>query len=249
MVTRGIKSIVSAFSGGIDASFGDMIAKEEKEALNRSFSTYELFYFTITTICYACTLILIVPFITVYTKGINDANYIRPLFGYLMVISEFLWAIRLPYSSVTLAAGHFKETRIGAWVEAISNIVISLILVIKFGIIGVAIGTLIAMLIRTIEFIYHTNKYILERNIFINIKKVLSIIFETIIIVLIVKLLPIDIKFNSYINWIIYAIIVFIISSIVTITINLLVYRNDVKDLMRLLKNNFNKIFKRRSKK
>lgn len=249
LVTRGIKSIVSAFSGGIDASFGDMIAKEEKEALNRSFSTYELFYFTITTICYACTLILIVPFITVYTKGINDANYIRPLFGYLMVISEFLWAIRLPYSSVTLAAGHFKETRIGAWVEAISNIVISLILVIKFGIIGVAIGTLIAMLIRTIEFIYHTNKYILERNIFINIKKVLSIIFETIIIVLIVKLLPIDIKFNSYINWIIYAIIVFIISSIVTITINLLVYRNDVKDLMRLLKNNFNKIFKRRSKK
>ena len=249
LVTRGIKSIVSAFSGGIDASFGDMIAKEEKEALNRSFSTYELFYFTITTICYACTLILIVPFITVYTKGINDANYIRPLFGYLMVISEFLWAIRLPYSSITLAAGHFKETRIGAWVEAISNIVISLILVIKFGIIGVAIGTLIAMLIRTIEFIYHTNKYILERNIFINIKKVLSIIFETIIIVLIVKLLPIDIKFNSYINWIIYAIIVFIISSIVTITINLLVYRNDVKDLMRLLKNNFNKIFKRRSKK
>ena len=105
------------------------------------------------------------------------------------------------------------------------------------------------MLIRTIEFIYHTNKYILERNIFINIKKVLSIIFETIIIVLIVKLLPIDIKFNSYINWIIYAIIVFIISSIVTITINLLVYRNDVNDLKRLLKNNFNKIFKRRSKK
>lgn len=249
LVTRGIKSIVSAFSGGIDASFGDMIAKEEKEALNRSFSTYEFFYFTITTICYACTLILIVPFITVYTKGINDANYIRPLFGYLMVISEFLWAIRLPYSSITLAAGHFKETRIGAWVEAISNIVISLILVIKFGIIGVAIGTLIAMLIRTIEFIYHTNKYILERNIFINIKKVLSIIFETVIIVLIVKLLPIDIKFNSYINWIIYAIIVFIISSIVTITINLLVYRNDVKDLKRLLKNNFNKIFKRRSKK
>ena len=249
LVTRGIKSIVSAFSGGIDASFGDMIAKEEKEALNRSFSTYELFYFTITTICYACTLILIVPFITVYTKGINDANYIRPLFGYLMVISEFLWAIRLPYSSITLAAGHFKETRIGAWVEAISNIVISLFLVIKFGIIGVAIGTLIAMLIRTIEFIYHTNKNILERNIFINIKKELSIIFETIIIVLIVKVLPIDIKFNSYINWIIYAIIVFIISSIVTITINLLVYRNDVKDLKRLLKTNFNKIFKRRSKK
>ncbi len=85
-----------------------------------------------------------------------------------------------------------KKTRKGAWVEAISNIVISIILVIKFGIVGVAIGTLVAMLIRTIEFIYHTNKYILKRNIFINIKKIISIIVETIIIVLIVRFLPLS---------------------------------------------------------
>ena len=249
MITKGVKSIISAFSGGIDASFGDMIAKNEKDTLNKSFSTYELFYFTIITICYSCTMLLIVPFVSVYMKGITDANYIRPLFGYLLVISEFIWAIRMPYSSITLAAGHFKETRKGAWVEAITNIVLSIILVIKFGIVGVAIGTLVAMLIRTIEFIYHTNKYILKRNIFINIKKIISIIVETIIIVLIVRFLPLSFKFNSYINWIVYAIIVFIISSIITITINLIVYKDDRKNLKQLLKNNFGKLFKRRKKK
>lgn len=105
------------------------------------------------------------------------------------------------------------------------------------------------MLIRTIEFIYHTNKYILKRNIFINIKKIISIIVETIIIVLIVRFLPLSFKFNSYINWIVYAIIVFIISSIITITINLIVYKDDRKNLKQLLKNNFGKLFKRRKKK
>lgn len=249
LVTRGIKSIVSAFSEGIDASFGDMIAKEERETLNKNFGTYELFYFTVITIFYACTLLLIVPFIIVYTKGINDANYIRPLFGYLMVISEFIWTVRQPYNNLVKAAGHFKETRKGAWVEAVTNIVLSIILVVKYGIVGVAIGTLVAMLIRTIEFIYHTNKYILKRNIFINIKKIMFIIIETIIIVLIVKILPFDFKFNSYINWIVYAIIVFIISSIVTITINLMVYKDDRKNLKQLFRNNFGKLFKRRKKK
>lgn len=248
MVTRGIKSIVSSFSGGIDASFGDMIAKNEKELLNKNFSTYELFYFTIVTIFYTCTILLIVPFVNVYMMDINDTNYIRPLFGWLLVLGEFVWAIRVPYSSITLAAGHFKETRKGAWIEVIVNITISIILVIKYGIVGVAIGTLVAMLLRTIEFIYHTNKYILERNIFINIKKIAVIVTEVLLIILVIKFIPINITFNSYINWIIYAIIVFVVASIITIGINILVYRDDIGNLKQLLKNNFGKLFKRRKK-
>lgn len=248
MVTRGIKSIVSSFSGGIDASFGDMIAKNEKELLNKNFSTYELFYFTIVTIFYTCTILLIVPFVNVYMMDINDTNYIRPLFGWLLVLGEFVWAIRVPYSSITLAAGHFKETRKGAWIEVIVNITISIILVIKYGIVGVAIGTLVAMLLRTIEFIYHTNKYILERNIFINIKKIAVIVTEVLLIILVIKFIPINITFNSYINWIIYAVIVFVVASIITIGINILVYRDDIGNLKQLLKNNFGKLFKRRKK-
>ena len=66
--------------------------------------------------------------------------------------------------SITLAAGHFKETRKGAWLEAFINLTLSIILVFKFGIVGVAIGTLVAMIIRTAEFMYHTSKYILKRS-------------------------------------------------------------------------------------
>ena len=165
LVVSGIKKIILAFSSGIDASWGDMIAKDEYDNLNRKFNLYEILYFSICTIIFSCAMVLIVPFVSVYTKGITDVDYIRYLFGYLIVISEYIWAIRLPYSSITLAAGHFKETRKGAWIEAFVNIIISIILVKKFGIIGVTIGTIVAMLIRTIEFVYHTNKYILKRNI------------------------------------------------------------------------------------
>ena len=74
IVVRAVKKLVSSFTGGIDASFGDMIAKEENENLNKKFSAYESFYFSISTIVYSCTLVLIVPFITVYTKGLSEAT-------------------------------------------------------------------------------------------------------------------------------------------------------------------------------
>ena len=235
LVVAGIKKIIQAFSSGIDASWGDMIAKDENENLNKKFNLYEIFYFIVCTIVFASTIVLIVPFVSVYTKGINDANYIRYTFGHLIVISEFIWAIRLPYSSIVLAAGHFKETRIGAWIEAISNIVISIILVFKFGIIGVTIGTIIAMTIRTIEFVYHTNKYILKRNVFESVKKILLVIVETIIIFILFKITP-QVENTSYLTWVINAVIVGIEASIITLLLNTIMYRKYMQEIFSRVK-------------
>lgn len=236
LVLKGIKSIIQSFSAGIDATFGDMIAKGEKKQLDRNFKIYEVFYFTIITIVYISTLVLIIPFIKVYTLGITDANYIRPVFACILVMAEFIWAMRQPYNGLIKGIGHFKQTQKGAWVEAISNIVISLILVWKLGIVGVVIGTLVAMLIRTAEFMYHTSKYILERNYWHCIKRVLITIIETLIIVVIIQLLP-QIAITSYTNWFIYAILVAVISTIITVCINLVIYNQEVKDMVKIMKN------------
>ena len=237
-VVNGIKNLIQAFTGGIDASFGDMYVKNEKENLNKSFKLYELFYYTITTIIFTCTLVLILPFIQVYTKGINDVNYYRPVFAYLIVISEYVWAIRLPYSSITLAAGHFKETQKGAWVEAISNILISIVLVIKFGIVGVTIGTLIAMIIRTVEFVYHTSKYILERKQIYSYTHIILTILQTIIICFISNFVIRNSIFDSYFIWGKEAFKVGIISSTIVIISNIIIYKKETKLLINILKNN-----------
>ena len=235
LVIKGIKSLIQSFTGGIDATFGDMIAKKENENLNKAFSMYEVFYNMISVIAFTCSMILIVPFIKVYTRGITDANYIRYTFGILLVISEYIWAIRLPYSSITLSAGHFKETRIGAWVECILNIIISLVLVKYYGLIGVTIGTIVAMTVRTIEFIYHTNKYILSRSMFESIKKIVLVIIETLLILLLYRYIPHFDNIN-YINWIINAIIALGISIVVVLPINFVFFRNEFKQMITTIK-------------
>ena len=223
-------------TGGIDASFGDMIVKKEENNLNKSFRTYELFYFTLITIVYIAAMVMIVPFIKVYTNGITDANYIRPSFAILIVSAELMWAIRLPYSSITLAAGHFRETMVGAWIEAGTNLILSIILVFKFGIIGVTIGTLVAMTIRTIEFIYHTSKYILKRRKIQSVIRVIILILEVVIIVPIEISIIQSIEFESYIKWALIAVIICIINCVIVGIVNSIIYKKDLKELFAMLK-------------
>lgn len=238
LVINGVKSIVQAFTGGVDASFGDMIVKGEKDILNRSFRAYEMFYYTIITVVYTVTMIMILPFITIYTSGITDVNYYRPIFAIFIILAELFWSIRLPYNSITLAAGHFKETKKGAWVEVFSNLIISIILVFKFGMVGVAIGTLVAMIIRTIEFIYHSSKYILERSFWNAAKRILLLFFELVLLVPIGVYICNKYTIKEYTTWIVMAIIVTLTVSVIVILMNLLVYKNDAKSVLEILKKN-----------
>lgn len=238
LVITGVKSIISSLTSGIDSSFGDMIAKEENENLNKKYNLYEIIYLIIVTIFFSCTLVLINPFVEIYTKEIKDLNYVRQTFGYLIVIAEFFWAIRQPYNELVKAAGHFKETKSGAVVECISNIIISLILILilKNKLIAVAIGTIAAMLIRTFELINYSNKKILKRSPIYSFKKVTLNIIECFIIFTICKYCPFF-KNGNYLNWIINAIITFIISSIVTILLTIICYKDNINDVINYCKN------------
>lgn len=235
LVINGVKNVIKSFTGGIDATFGDMIAKGEKENLNKSFKIYECLYFSVATIVFSCTLFLITPFVRIYTKGITDVNYIRPSFAVLMVIAELLCIIRQPYNDLVKVSGHFKQTQIGAWFEAISNVVISFVLVWKFGIIGVAIGTLFAMFIRTIEFMCYTSKHILERSIWYSTKALCAIAIEVIIISIIMNFIP---KFEvySYGTWMLNAIVVAGISTVIVCVINLIVHKESCMYILSYLK-------------
>lgn len=113
-----------------------------------------------------------------------------------------------------------------AWVEAITNILISIALVIKYGLVGVAIGTFISMLYRTIDFIILASKDILKRKYNIIFKRVFICSNELLIIFIINSIMINCIVVNSFVNWFIYAIIIFIFSVIVYVLLLLLFDRH-----------------------
>lgn len=236
LITSGIRKIIQSFISGIDASFGDMLAKDESDNLNKKFTAYEVLYNTISTIIYSCTLVLIIPFVTIYTKNFTDANYIRNTFACLIVISEYIWSLRQPYNELIKAAGRFKETKKSAWIECITNIIISIVLVIKYGLIGVAIGTIVSIAIRTFDLIYQANKYILKRSIWSTFKKLIILIIETIIIIYISKLTFVSNQID-YLSWIQSAIIVFCVACVITIIFNYMFFKKEYAQIIDLIKN------------
>ena len=109
--------------------------------------------------------VLLLPFISVYIKGITDANYNVPLFTILITMAHAEHCLRLPYNILILAAGHYKQTQSNYILAAVINIVVSILTVKKWGLIGVAIGTLCAMFYQTIWMAIYDSKNIF--NIFL----------------------------------------------------------------------------------
>lgn len=170
MVTNGIKLFLTSLANSVKSVFGDMYAKNEIKQLNSTFSKFEWLFHTMVTLIYSICAVLIVPFISVYTDKVADTNYILPQFGIVMCIAMALYCIRLPYNQMITAAGHFKQTQNSAIIEATINLTVSIMVVYKFGLIGVAFGTLVAVFYRTVYFTVYLSRNILKRNMIIFVK-------------------------------------------------------------------------------
>lgn len=109
---------------------------------------FEFITFISVYFCFTLSGLLITPFVQLYTNGITDVDYIQPIFGVLIVMAEGLYLIKEPHLDLSYSANKFKELSVPAFVEAGINILVSIILVHKLGLIGVAIGTIAGMTYR-----------------------------------------------------------------------------------------------------
>lgn len=163
MVIISLTNLIFMAATGLDSAYGDMLARKEYAELEKSFSRAEFLTHFLVTYIFTITMVVIVPFVKVYTKEISDANYIVPSFAILLVCAYAIQSIRIPYSKVIYASGKFKETQNGALISALINIVVTTSLVFKFGLIGTAFGTLAAMFYHTLYYVWFLNKNIMKR--------------------------------------------------------------------------------------
>lgn len=158
----GARLMIMSMISGIEALIGNLWAKQDLAELRKVFAWTEWSIHTGTTLIFTLTAILIVPFVQVYTHGVNDANYIQPLFGVLLVAANSGHCLRLPYNIMILAAGHYKQTQHNYIIAAVMNIAISIVCVMQFGLIGVALGTLAAMAYQTVWMAWYNSKNFIQ---------------------------------------------------------------------------------------
>lgn len=237
MVLGKLKSFLQVFTGGMEAAFGNIWVKGEKEILRNSFQGFEFLIYSFTSIVFSCTGILILSFVALYTKGVTDVEYVRSDLAILITVTEAIYCIRQPYLLLVQAAGHYEETKKGAMVEALVNLVSSVILVNVMGICGVIIGTLLANTIRTSQYIWYSSKNLLNRPILDVVKRII-VLFLNITSIAIVSILVQKhiVAPETWLAWLLNGAIVFFVACIITCLTGLLFYRSDFFYLFNKLK-------------
>ena len=236
MIVSGLQNLISCISAGFTPAIGQLIATENKNGAMKAVNMYEFLCFLLCNILMTVCGIMIVPFVSIYTRGITDINYIDYRFAVLIVLASVALLLRNVYQSIILSAGHYKQTNVSAYTETILNIGTSLCLVKKFGLSGVALGTFVSLVYRLVYYVIYLSKNILCRNVGLFIKR-FCVNAAALAINLIIIIPNIGrYRIENYFVWAVCAAAVTVIVSAIVVIVNLVFYKNDFWELCYKLK-------------
>lgn len=233
-----IRNLVEVTSNSYKSFFGNIIAKGDEKLLKTEFDKYETSMHYFTAIIMSTVLVTLIPFVLVYTAGVNDANYKDVLFCITITLAYVMFILRIIYTNIIFAAGKFRETQTYCIIECVLNILISLALVKPLGLSGVAIGTVISSGYRMIASVYYLKKDIMYRPM---LPFGIHMVMDCLCLV-IVGLIGLNCKWTvlSFGGWIVYATVAFGISIVVCTLVHFITYRKQmigvVKGLIGRLK-------------
>lgn len=230
-VVAGISQLLMALNNGVRALIGELLAKNKMPQLNKIFGVYEWAMHTASTFFFGCAGILILPFVRIYTTSINDAEYIQPLFALIIILAFLFYSYRNPYIIMILAAGHYKQTQSNYIIAAVLNIVISIASVRQWGLVGVAIGTLVAMAYQTVWMAYYNSRHLLHWPFKNFCRQLLADALTVLLAVPVCLQLPLSAA--NYGQWVLRAIPVALVWLCSAVIVNLVFYKEKVFKLFQ----------------
>lgn len=95
-----LEQLLVSVSSGLSGLVGRLIARNETAELNRIVDRYEACNNVLATGVATVCAILILPFVSIYTGGVTDAQYYQPVFAMLMIAGSYAYSIRHPFVSL-----------------------------------------------------------------------------------------------------------------------------------------------------
>lgn len=219
VVFTGLQTIFANVLGALTPMLGRQIALQENEQLKNTYSKIEFLAVLGVSVIYSCTIILILPFVKLYTIN-ADINYQYPVFAVLFTLASAFYVLKLPSASLINAAGHFKETKYKAVIEAIISIVLGVPLVLILGINGIIVSMLIGQVWRCIDNCVYVHKNILHTTC----NKSLFRIMRVFVMILMSCIFMFFVKLNiiSWSSWVLNALFIAFGAILLVLIINLI---------------------------
>lgn len=231
MVMQGVNGVLSIFISGLSASFGDLISRDETATLKKAYKEFEFIYYGLITIVYSVAFITIMPFVQIYTSGVEDINYDLPVVGFLFVLNGLLYNIKTPQGMLVISAGMYKETKVQTTIQGLLAVVLGAVLALDFGIVGVLTGSIISNLYRDIDLMFFIPKNVTKTRVAGTFLRIIRIF-----ICAGISLVPftyIEYQPNTFLTWFGYAVCVGAYVLIVVAFINCILDKSEMRNVIR----------------
>ena len=167
-------------------------------------------------VCFA----LVNSFVALYTKGVDDVQYVYPQLPLLFCLVQIIsWSRYVPGSLVGIS-GRQKDTIFVNVLEAALNVGLSLVLVFFFGIVGVLIATVVVIPIKVFYCIFIADIKVMKRSMFKTLRIILPNFILFALTAAIFSLFPI--AASSYIELILLAAVMLLGFAAVVFALSLL---------------------------
>ena len=144
MIIGALMGFVAQGVEALQASMGNLVVSRSEEKVEEVYDRLTFVSFWIGSLCAVALVSLVQPFVELW---LGADYFLQNGIVMVMIINFFLWILTRPLWQMMSVAGLFKEDKINAIVEMIVNLIFSLMLVQRLGLIGVLIGTTISYLV------------------------------------------------------------------------------------------------------
>jgi len=144
LIITSIDGFISIIFNSIISSFGNLIATEDLEKQYKYFKIYRFIGFWVYGFATIAFIILLNPFIELW---IGSKMVIANIVVYLIIVDYYFKGERIIVNNFKTAAGVFDPDKYISIIQAIVNLVLSIVLVKLIGLPGIYIGTIVQGLI------------------------------------------------------------------------------------------------------
>ena len=228
MVFLAINNLLNAVYSSVNYRLGHAYA-EDINTYSNVHSLFHSVFMSLITIMMCVAYLLCIPFISFYTNGVNDIDYIYNTLPIMFCLVQLLSWSRYIAGNLSGLAGYAKPTSYISIIEAAINIICSVILVNYYGIIGVLFATVIALPLKVLYLNYIAEIHIMRRS---PVKTILTILINYSIFGLTIFINRyLHFNISSLISFVFWGFVLSFVFSLIIFSANILVNR----DLINLI--------------
>ena len=182
MILNSVANFVNIIFNSVLSSFGNLIATESKDKQYSVFKVYRFFACWIYGFSAVGFFLLLTPFIVIWQgpEKVLAAGAVA-----CILIDYYFKGDRIVLSNFKTAAGVFEQDKYLALIQGVVNLILSIVLVQKIGLVGIYIGTIVSGLIANITKPFIIYKVCFEKSVktyFLDSVKYLAVLFGILVL-------------------------------------------------------------------